>query len=100
MKPAAGKAPKSRDEMRKMHEEMQKLTTPERIDRMKAMRAEHQAQMDKRTDAVKTFYAALNPEQRASFDALHRQGGPRGHFGHGSHDGKAGPAQAPASVSK
>ena len=100
MKPPAGKAPMAREDRRKMHEEMQKLTTPERIDRMKAMHAERQAQMDKRADAVKALYAALSPEQRKTFDTMPRHGGPRGHFGHGGHEGKGGPAQAPASATK
>jgi hypothetical protein len=49
--------------------EMQKLTTPERIDKMRALRGEHQAEMDKRADAVKVFYATLAPEQKKVFDA-------------------------------
>ena len=43
--------------------EMAKLTTPERIDKMRALRTQHTAErtaaMDKRADATKTFYAAL-----------------------------------------
>ncbi len=54
--------------------EFAKLTTPERIDRMRARQAEHQAAMDKRLDAVKTFYAALTPEQQKVFDAQHPPG--------------------------
>lgn len=68
-------------------EEMAKLTTPERIDRMRQMRAQRQAEMDKRADATKTFYAALNADQKKVFDAetARRFGGPRG--GHGHHRG-------------
>ena len=44
--------------------ELDKLTTPERIDRMRELRARHTAQADKRDEAVKTFYAALSPEQQ------------------------------------
>lgn len=55
--------------------EMEKLTTPERIDKMRALRAqrrtEMQAQMDKREDATKTFYTTLNAEQKKVFDAEH-----------------------------
>jgi Spy/CpxP family protein refolding chaperone len=51
--------------------EMEKLSTPERIDRMRALRATHQAEMDKRADATKAFYAALTPEQKKVFDAEH-----------------------------
>jgi protein CpxP len=51
------------------HAEMAKLTTPERIDKMHAMRAERDAAMDKRADATKAFYAALSPEQQKVFDS-------------------------------
>lgn len=53
----------------KMRDEMVKLTTPERIERMRAMRAQHQAAMDQRAEATKAFYAALTPDQRKVFDA-------------------------------
>lgn len=53
--------------------DMAQLNTPERLDRMKAMRAQHQAEMnafvDKRADATKALYAALTPEQQKVFDA-------------------------------
>lgn len=55
--------------------EMEKLTTPERIDKMKQLRAQHQEAMkpfmDQRDDAIKTFYAALDAKQRKTFDAEH-----------------------------
>ncbi len=55
--------------------EIQAMTTPERIDKMRALRTVHQAEMDKRADAVKAFYAVLTPEQKKTFDAQHlRQG--------------------------
>jgi hypothetical protein len=69
------------------------LTTPERIDRMKALRAQRAAEMDKRLDATKTFYAQLNPEQQKVFDEVglrfaSRMGGKRGHGHHfGRHHG-------------
>ena len=57
---------------RPTREDMAKLSTPERIDKMKAMRTEHHAvmslEMDKRADAVKAFYATLTPEQQKVFD--------------------------------
>jgi periplasmic protein CpxP/Spy len=49
--------------------ELARMTTPERIDRMKAVRAQRGADMDKRLDATKTFYAGLNAEQKRLFDA-------------------------------
>ncbi|HVE52585.1 MAG TPA: Spy/CpxP family protein refolding chaperone [Ramlibacter sp.] len=69
-----------------------RMTTPERIDQMKARRAARNAEMDRRLDATKTFYAALNAEQKAAFDAVgmkfFRQGGKRGHGGHHGHHGQ------------
>ncbi|MCY1163922.1 LTXXQ motif family protein [compost metagenome] len=63
-----------------------KLTTPERIDKMRAMRTqrmtEMSAAMDKRGDATKAFYAALSPEQQKVFDAEHMR-----HARHGEHHG-------------
>lgn len=75
--------------------ELDKLTTPERIDKMKAMRTqrmtEMNAEMDKRGDATKAFYAVLSPEQQKTFDAEHRKMGEehrgRGHHGAMQHKG-------------
>ena len=63
--------------------EFARLTTPERIDRMKQMRAQRMAEMDKRADATKTFYATLNPQQQKVFDEATL----RMHGGHGHHRG-------------
>ena len=69
-------------------EEMAKLTTPERIDKMKAMHSERHARMDKRAESTKTFYAALTPEQKKVFDAeTARMMGGRGPGGHGGMGG-------------
>ena len=62
-----------------MRAEMDKLTTPERIDKMRALRTQRDAEMDQRANATKTFYAALTPEQQKVFDAQRMRGGP----GHG-----------------
>jgi Spy/CpxP family protein refolding chaperone len=64
--------------------DMSKLTTPERIDKMRELHAqrvsERTAEMDKRGAATKTFYAALTPEQQKLFDAHDMKGhGMRGH---------------------
>lgn len=72
--------------------EFARMTTPERIDRMRALRAARNAEMDKRLEATKTFYASLSSEQKAVFDAVgmkymggkHR-GGRGGHHGHHGH---------------
>lgn len=68
--------------------EMAKLSTPERIDRMRSQRATRLAEMDKRGDATKVFYAALTPEQKKVFDEQTLRGGGRhGHGGPGGHRG-------------
>ena len=88
--------------------DMQQLTTPERIDRMRALRAQHAAEADRRGEVTKTFYAALTPEQQKTFDAKahrggHRMGGMKGSGGegrhghhHGERGGAAGKPAAPA----
>ncbi len=67
---------------------MDKLTTPERIDRMRAMRAQRNAAMDVRMDAAKAFYSELQPEQQRTFDTasarMMHMGAPGGkHHRHG-----------------
>jgi periplasmic protein CpxP/Spy len=76
--------------------DMDKLTTPERIDRMRALRAQRAAEADRRGEVTKTFYAALTPEQQKTFDAKAHRGGHRmkggggegRHGQHGHHHGK------------
>ncbi len=71
------------------------LTTPERIDRMRELRAQRMAEQDRRGDATKAFYAALQPEQQKTFDAeamrmmgqFGRKGGHHGGMRHGQHSG-------------
>ena len=60
-RPAPGERPN--------REAFAQMTTPERIDAMQAMHAKRQAAMDQRSQATKTFYAALNPQQQKTFDA-------------------------------
>lgn len=79
--PAAMPAPVAR-------EDWAKLTTPQRMEKMQAFRAEREAVMAKRMDAVKTFYAVLTPEQQKVFDAqsfgpFEGRGKPGGRHGHG-----------------
>jgi len=75
----AMKPPAHPDTKRPDPAEMAKLSTPERIDRMSALRKERMdamnAAMDQRDEAIKTFYAALNPEQKKTFDAEHARMG-------------------------
>jgi predicted secreted protein len=66
---------------------MEKLATPERIDQMQALHAQREADMKKRGDATKAFYAGLSSEQKKVFDAesaLHMKQGPGMHH-HGMH---------------
>ena len=77
--------------------EMEKLTTPERIDKMRALHKEHmtemEANMDKRAEATKAFYAALSAEQKKTFDAEHAKMGMRAE---GKHQMNGGPDAKPA----
>ena len=69
---------------RKVHEEMAALTTPERIDRMRALKAQRDAEIAKREDATKALYSALSAEQQKVLDANPMRQGPgdRHHAGH------------------
>lgn len=75
--------------------EFARLTTPQRIDKMREMRARHQAEADRRGDSIKAFYATLTPAQQQTFDALppphFGHHGPEGHGPHGGPGGKGGP---------
>ena len=73
----------------KMHAEWAALTTPQRIDKMKEMKTQHDAEMAKRGDATKLFYAALSPAQQKVFDANTMRQGHGGH--HGEHGGPGKP---------
>ncbi|MGC4396877.1 Spy/CpxP family protein refolding chaperone [Hydrogenophaga sp. T2] len=74
-----------------------KLSTPERLDRMDAMKAERDRAMAQRHDAIRSFYAQLNPAQQKAFDAQQPMSGPRGERGHlRGHDHRhGGPHQGP-----
>jgi hypothetical protein len=96
---AAMNPPGRPEDMHKHHDQdgRRRLATPERLDRMAARMAERQAEFQRRAAAIKTFYAALNPEQQRAFDALpgligsggrrHGDGGGRGHFEGSDHKG-------------
>ncbi|MGQ2979811.1 MAG: Spy/CpxP family protein refolding chaperone [Polaromonas sp.] len=72
-----------------MRAEFDKLTTPQRIDKMNALRAQRMAEMNtamaKRGDATKTFYAALTADQQKVFDSQRMGRGGKGHGGHHGH---------------
>lgn len=59
--------------------DMEKLTTPERIDKMNALKAQRDVEMKKRDEATKSFYLTLSDEQKKTFDQeaakfMHRRG--------------------------
>ena len=66
-KPAPGEHPQRPD-----FAAMDQLSTPERIDKMRALRKEHMSAMDssmtQREEATKAFYAVLNADQKKTFD--------------------------------
>ena len=66
--------------------ELAKLPTPERIDKMRALRTQRMTDMnaylDQRGEATKALYAALSPEQQKVLDAnFSSRGGHAGKFG-------------------
>lgn len=63
MKPAAGMKGHSD------HAAMEQLSTPERIDKMRELHQQRDAEMEKRGVATKAFYATLSAEQKKVFDA-------------------------------
>lgn len=86
---AAHKAPAGRMDKQAVMADMAKLTTPERLDKMKELRAQHMgemaASMDKRAEATLTLYAVLTPAQQKIFDMQGMMGQRQDH---GSHTGK------------
>jgi hypothetical protein len=62
---------------------MEKLTTPQRLDKMREMRAAHAAFADKRDASIRTFYGTLSAEQQKTFDTEFRHRGPGHRGGHG-----------------
>ena len=52
-------------------DDMAKLTTPERADKMLEAMKEHQAHQVEHVAALKEFYAVLTPEQKKVFDDFH-----------------------------
>ena len=76
--------PEARPARQGPREDWSKLTTPQRLDKMAAKKAERDARMAQRHDAIKSFYAALNAEQQKVFDAKQMHGYQRaGMKGHG-----------------
>lgn len=84
----------TREEIRAKRDEWRQLSTPERLDRLEAAKAQRDAQQAKRHDAIRSLYASLTPEQQKVFDERGFSG-PRPvrhmkaqrHDGHGMHHG-------------
>lgn len=62
--------------------ELEAMTTPQRLEKMKAMKAERDAHMNQRIQAIQTFYGVLTPEQQKVFDA-HKPMRRHSHHGEG-----------------
>lgn len=69
------------------------LTTPQRLDRMEALKAERNQAMQQRHAAIRAFYAQLDPAQQKTFDAEAMAGARHAGFqreGHGHRHGMTG----------
>ena len=79
--------PQGRPAAHAPREDWSKLTTPQRLDKMQAMKAERDARMSQRTEAIKSFYAVLNVDQKKVFDDKYAMGLQRGGMHHKGHHG-------------
>lgn len=73
------------------HASADAMTTPQRLDKIADRMTKRETQFRLRADAIKSFYAALSPDQQRAFDALpmmHGGGHGMGHgrMGHGGMD--------------
>ena len=86
--------PQARPAPQGTREDWSKLTTPQRLDKLQALKTQRDAAFAQRTDAIKSFYAALNVDQQKVFDSKHLSGfqrtGMRGGHGDRHHGGKPG----------
>jgi uncharacterized protein with PIN domain len=100
----AMKPPMGMMDKKAQHDELAKLSTPERIDKMKALRSQHMTEMntamDKQGEASKTFYATLTPEQKKAYDeaAVAHYAGKGAMHGDKGHMNGMNPAKGPASA--
>jgi hypothetical protein len=74
---------------KRFFEDIDKLTTPERIDKMMAFKAQRDTELNKRAESTKTFYTVLSEDQKKIFDQhtakfmgkmAHRQSGDHEHM--------------------
>ena len=90
----AGRRPKT-DGRRGPPPQGEAMTTPQRLDEVAQRDAERTAEGQRRAEALRTFYAALSPDQRQVFDALMRLQGPRGGMHGPGGYGRGGPPPGP-----
>jgi Spy/CpxP family protein refolding chaperone len=62
--------------------ELEKMSTPERLDKMMALKGERDAEMAVRVAATKAFYASLTPAQQKVFDTHTHKFMAQGQMGH------------------
>lgn len=67
------------------HAAFDKMTAPERMEKWIAMSKEHIALQESQLAALKSFYAVLTPEQKKTFDGIHRGWHQHGHAMHKDH---------------
>jgi hypothetical protein len=66
----------------------QKLTTPQRLDRVEARRQEMDAAAQRHDQAIRTLYVQLNPEQQKIFDGVIARMQQHGHHPGGASRGQ------------
>ncbi|MDO9435660.1 Spy/CpxP family protein refolding chaperone [Hydrogenophaga sp.] len=79
--------PQARPAQQGAREDWSRLTTPQRLDKMQALKTQRDAAFAKRSDAIKSFYAALDADQQKTFDAKRMPGFQRAGM-RGDHGGK------------
>ncbi|WP_137918181.1 Spy/CpxP family protein refolding chaperone [Hydrogenophaga sp. 2FB] len=79
--------PQARPAPQGAREDWSRLTTPQRLDKVQALKTQRDAAFAQRTDAIRSFYAALDAEQQKVFDAKHLSGFQRTGM-RGDHGGK------------
>ncbi|MDR3053836.1 MAG: Spy/CpxP family protein refolding chaperone [Zoogloeaceae bacterium] len=68
----ANAAPEGWEQRRPDPKEFDKLTAPERMEKMLELSKKHQEFLSQRLADLKIFYAQLSPEQQKTFDERHR----------------------------
>jgi hypothetical protein len=68
------------DTVMKSEHKRGETTTPQRLDEMEKRMAERQAELKKRNDATRTFYAQLDASQKKVFDTMPHMAGGHGHM--------------------